>query len=629
MRAACARVATRSRWVHLDASAIESYAGTLEPMAETGLDPSTHIVEGARELRAAFVLCLGAINFGSGWWPTIRKRPGHSGYFTIAAGLADRFRAAGAWSPRELAQISAAEIAGVVGHQPEHPLMGQFAASLRDVGEHVGTDHGGRYAAVAEAAGGSAVVLAGILANWRSFADVSQYEGAEVPFFKRAQLVPTDLDRNGVAPMRDQERLTAFADNLVPHVLRLDGVLRLEPQLVARIDAGELLTHGAAEEVELRACAVHAVELLAGGNRSAPPPGADRLDPLEPRPRRPLQGGPTAPLAQHRLLNGLTSLPTMSARAILVVTALIWLALPPAADAAFAGRNGPILFRSDAGNVAGRDSHAIWMVGPDGRGAKRVTRGADPRGLEIDYSPVVFPDGRRFAYVRQVAGNDFAVQNQIYVKPLAAPASALGSPVLPEPVDYRLLSVGISPDGERLALAAEPPPLEVPQVLLVELGSAEMSQVTHGTIPASAPEFSPDGRRIVFARRTRRPGAGIFTVGLDGSGLRELTSRHDGAPSFSPSGRLIVFNRSTRRGISIFSMRADGSRVKRLTDGDFFDRGPVFSPNGRRILFARAGHGRNPDLYTIRAGGGALRLLYASRGELFSDFGPDWGPKPR
>ncbi len=264
VRAACARVAARSRSVRVEEAAIGRYADELPSGAgEASLDPATHIVEGNRELRAAFVLCLGAINFGSGWWPTIRKRPGHSGYFTIAAGLADRFRAAGAWSPRELAQISAAETAGVVGQEPAHPLMGQFATSLRDVGERVATDHGGRYAAVAEAAEGSAVMLAGLLARWRSFADVSHYDGAEVPFFKRAQLVPTDLDRAGVAPMRDQQRLTAFADNLVPHVLRLDGVLKLEPQLAVRIDAGELLAHGSAEEVELRACAVHAVELLA------------------------------------------------------------------------------------------------------------------------------------------------------------------------------------------------------------------------------------------------------------------------------------------------------------------------------------------------------------------------------
>ena len=54
-----------------------------------------------------------------------------------------------------------------------------------------------------------------------------------------------------------------FADNVVPHVLRLDGVLRFEPELVGRINAEELIEHGSDEEVEIRACAVHAVELLA------------------------------------------------------------------------------------------------------------------------------------------------------------------------------------------------------------------------------------------------------------------------------------------------------------------------------------------------------------------------------
>lgn len=58
-----------------------------------------------------------------------------------------------------------------------------------------------------------------------------------------------------------------FADNLVPHVLRLDGILSFDPALVARIDRGELIDHGSPEEVEIRACALHAVELIvaAGG----------------------------------------------------------------------------------------------------------------------------------------------------------------------------------------------------------------------------------------------------------------------------------------------------------------------------------------------------------------------------
>ena len=53
-----------------------------------------------------------------------------------------------------------------------------------------------------------------------------------------------------------------FADNLVPHVLRLDGVLDFDPELVARIDREELIAHGSREEIEIRACAVHAVEAI-------------------------------------------------------------------------------------------------------------------------------------------------------------------------------------------------------------------------------------------------------------------------------------------------------------------------------------------------------------------------------
>jgi hypothetical protein len=82
-------------------------------------------------------------------------------------------------------------------------------------------------------------------------------------FYKRAQIVPNDLALAGVAEFDDLDRLTIFADNLVPHVLRVDGVLRFEPELADRIDRGELLPPGGPEE-EIRACAVHACELIAG-----------------------------------------------------------------------------------------------------------------------------------------------------------------------------------------------------------------------------------------------------------------------------------------------------------------------------------------------------------------------------
>jgi hypothetical protein len=66
-----------------------------------------------------------------------------------------------------------------------------------------------------------------------------------------------------VAGFHDLGRLTIFADNLVPHVLRVDGVLRYHPDLAAHIDAGSLLPAGGDEEREIRACAVHACEQMA------------------------------------------------------------------------------------------------------------------------------------------------------------------------------------------------------------------------------------------------------------------------------------------------------------------------------------------------------------------------------
>ena len=57
-------------------------------------------------------------------------------------------------------------------------------------------------------------------------------------FYKRAQIAANDLQLAGVADFPDIDRLTIFADNLVPHVLRLDGVLRYSDELAAPIDAG-------------------------------------------------------------------------------------------------------------------------------------------------------------------------------------------------------------------------------------------------------------------------------------------------------------------------------------------------------------------------------------------------------
>jgi hypothetical protein len=255
IRAACARVAAAARHVWVVEEAVAEYAMGLPTPSARELEPTS---EQQLEDSAAYWLQLDAINFGSGWFPTLRKAPGASGFRTIEAGMNRR----GAWPADRLVSIEADEIAAALGQDPAHELMHQFAGHLRELGARVLSQHGGSFLELARCGEGSAVTLVEHLASWDTFRDIATYDGHAVPFLKRAQITASDLHHQGIARARDLHRLTLFADNLVPHVLRVDGVLGFDSALTLRIEQEELLEHGSPEEVEIRACAVHAVELL-------------------------------------------------------------------------------------------------------------------------------------------------------------------------------------------------------------------------------------------------------------------------------------------------------------------------------------------------------------------------------
>lgn len=262
VRRDCAEIAASARSVAIDVDAEVQLAATLEGLSlgpEPELDPERHYLEGSPGDVTTYVLTLDAINFGSGWFPTLRKRPGCSGYFTVAWALADHAREAGPWDAARLRSLGAPEVARVLGQDPGHELMALYAEALNDLGHWLG----GRTAAEAvTAAGGSAQRLAEELAAGMPFFD-------DRGFYKRAQIVSADLALAGVAEFDDLNRLTIFADNVVPHVLRVEGVLRYEPGLAATIDSEELLELGAAER-EIRACAVNVCERLARALGVAP-----------------------------------------------------------------------------------------------------------------------------------------------------------------------------------------------------------------------------------------------------------------------------------------------------------------------------------------------------------------------
>jgi len=243
-----AAIAAQARSVRIDVDALEA----LEPGPSPELDPNRHYLEGPAADVADYLLVLDAINFGSGWFPTLRKRVGSSGYFTVAWALADRWRAGAGWTSAQLRAMRTEEVADTLGQARDHELMALFAQALRELGRFLA---GRRALDVVADARGSALRLAELLSSGMTM-------WHDKGFYKRAQIAGSDLALGGVAEFGDLDALTIFADNLVPHVLRCEGVLVYDDRLAAHIDAGRLVRPGP-QEREIRGCAVHACALIA------------------------------------------------------------------------------------------------------------------------------------------------------------------------------------------------------------------------------------------------------------------------------------------------------------------------------------------------------------------------------
>jgi TolB protein len=140
--------------------------------------------------------------------------------------------------------------------------------------------------------------------------------------------------------------------------------------------------------------------------------------------------------------------------------------------------------------------------------------------------------------------------------------------------------------------------------------------------------WSPDGRRIVFVHADDSDADGnvineqVWVMNANGSNQHPLTStaaQHDQTPDWSPDGRKIAYMEDGH----IFTMRADGSHQTQLTFGDAFDIGTAWSPDGRQIAFLRNfGNGYRP-VFVMNADGSNQHQLTSGTPRQFV---PGWQP---
>jgi Tol biopolymer transport system component len=176
------------------------------------------------------------------------------------------------------------------------------------------------------------------------------------------------------------------------------------------------------------------------------------------------------------------------------------------------------------------------------------------------------------------------------------------------------------------------------QLYTIRPDGSHLRQITHlKTGDAGSPDFSPDGRRIVFdvavPNADNTDSVKIAMIDADGSHLRWLPIRgkFPGQPSFTADGRGIVFERFD--GVSddaLFTAHLDGTHERRLTrpPKNQGDTEPNVSPDGKMISFVRLGPGdTDAALFTLNLRTGKQRRLTPSSFDVAIKTG--WSPNGR
>lgn len=267
-------VCDRSMHVTINPEGIDRLARLLVNMPLSQWNYEHHFYDGS-ERTVSYLLMLDALNFcffPEPRWQVVIGGEQVQGYFGLASVLKQAFmiREPPIDDFSYLMCVKEEQVRTLL--QGEHPigkipLLKERVTILRELGDRMVSLYQGKAANLIEDAGGSAIRLTKILVEgFPSFCDEAWYAGEKIAFYKRAQILVSDLYASfhgkSFGALREMEKLTAFADYKVPQILRNKGVLNYSEALARVVDSKGWIRAGSAYEVEIRAGMIVAVELL-------------------------------------------------------------------------------------------------------------------------------------------------------------------------------------------------------------------------------------------------------------------------------------------------------------------------------------------------------------------------------
>ena len=266
-------------------------------------------------------------------------------------------------------------------------------------------------------------------------------------------------------------------------------------------------------------------------------------------------------------------------------------------------------------------AEVVSLTPPD-----RLTRLLKPSGMFVvkdSYGAVLCADGGRMV---------FTVHDGRSGRVVAADADG-ASPRLVAPQLGYIYMARLSPDSSRVVFSG---PARGYRLLIAALPDGKPTELTPDHPDCFAPQFTPDGRTIVFTRRD----GDVYRVDADGKNFKRITEGNkyvefrlspkdthgstDG-PDLSPDGRRVAFV-AVKDGVpNVFTVDRDGKNRRQLTQRKTPCGRVRWSPDGKELAFVSF-EGKYPQLFVVPAEGGEPRQLTKLDGAVYF---ANWIQAPR